>query len=173
MDDSSFSSLDDLSVLDPSQLTELQQTTPTINIYSDGRLSVKITTNSDDDEDDLSKYLQVPPRDDERELSPQETPSTLSPSSDSPPLSPAALTPVPLESLSSDLNLNVKHRRGGKKRNLPEDSDETWQSIISGTIKEEIRCKIQLRRINMGQEELKVEFSQPEPTVILNFFNRL
>ncbi|XP_059174662.1 uncharacterized protein LOC131954864 [Physella acuta] len=43
--------------------------------------------------------------------------------------------------------------------------EDKLKTILTETIKEEIRCKIQLKRISMGQEELRVDFTQPGETI--------
>lgn len=51
--------------------------------------------------------------------------------------------------------------------------EDKLKTIFTETIKEEIRCKIQLKRISMGQEELRVDFTQPGETVRLRFPSRI
>ncbi|CAL1536651.1 unnamed protein product [Lymnaea stagnalis] len=51
------------------------------------------------------------------------------------------------------------------KRHLSLDEPGTLKHIYTKAIKEEIRCKIQLKRINEGQEELTVDYTPPQPTI--------
>ncbi|KAH9513085.1 hypothetical protein Btru_035799 [Bulinus truncatus] len=39
------------------------------------------------------------------------------------------------------------------------------KQIYSGTIKEELRCRIQLKRVNMGEAELQVDYKESAPTI--------
>ncbi|KAK0058950.1 activating transcription factor 3 [Biomphalaria pfeifferi] len=83
--------------------------------------------------------------------------SQLGDSTSEPSLSTSADLGTLLPSSSKTHTSNIPSKIVSGKRSLRE--------VYSETIKEEIRCKIQLRRISLGQEELKVDFAQPEPTI--------
>nr|KAI8765393.1 activating transcription factor 3 [Biomphalaria glabrata] len=74
----------------------------------------------------------------------------------------------PSLSTSADLGTLLPSSSKTHTSNIPskiESRKRSLREVYSETIKEEIRCKIQLRRISLGQEELKVDFAQPEPTI--------
>lgn len=174
---STTSSLEDLSILDPDDYKELADTTPAVEFINDD-LHV-ISQSLENEEEDLSAYVRVQ-TDDDKQLPPsqlllQPTSSysdSISPESVSPSSIFSRSTTSSFEDLYPDLFLenieDVDLAIEGSHKDLSEIADKRWGSIYSSALKEEIRYKIQLKRLNSGQEELKVDFPAPDTTVIFS-----
>uniref|UniRef100_A0A0B7B045 BZIP domain-containing protein n=1 Tax=Arion vulgaris TaxID=1028688 RepID=A0A0B7B045_9EUPU len=154
------SSLDDLNVLEPDQYEDITNVIP--NVLFDGGDLLVIQTSDNNDDVDFSDYL--PGISDVSEefsileqasTSLNDFESTSSTQSISNSTFPVINPGLSYESSSSENCVWV----------IAPSVTETSQSIISDVIKQEIRCKIQLKRINQGQEELKADFTQPDTTI--------
>ncbi|BFZ17902.1 hypothetical protein BsWGS_20941 [Bradybaena similaris] len=173
---STTSSLEDLSILelDPDGYKELADTTPAV-AFIDDDLQV-IPQSLENEEEDLSDYVRVQ-ADDHKQLPPSQ-PFLQPTSSYSDSISPESVSPSSIfspsttssfEDIYPDLFLetteDVDLAIEGSHKDLSEIADKRWNSIFSSALKEEIRYKIQLKRLNSGQEELKVDFPAPDTTI--------